>query len=177
MILRVLTLLGVFGSAAITPLAATTLQQLSLDAMIAQSSAIVRGYATPVSSFQRGSMIYTSYRFEISSTLKGKANSVIEIAVPGGDFAGKHQAVAGAPALQAGTEYVIFVWTSPSGIHHIIGLNQGMYELHVNSTGETVLTRGPLNTKTLDAAGKGAADSAQTLRLNDLSARIARSVN
>ncbi len=161
--------------AAAPPLPATTLQILSLDSMIAKSSTIVRARPAPVSSFQRGGMIYTSYRLNVSATLKGNPVSTLQVAVPGGDYQGMHQAVAGSPGLQTGAEYVVFVWTAPSGANYIMGLSQGLFEVHTNASGAVVLTRGPASAKVIDAAGSGVNDNGMTLLLTDLQAKIAQS--
>ena len=172
--MRTVTLIGVLALGAVLPLAATTLQILSVDAMVAKSSAIVRARPTPVSSFQRGGLIYTSYRLEVSATLKGNPVSNLQVAVPGGSFQGMHQSVAGSPGLQTGSEYVFFVWTAPSGNNYILGLSQGLFEVHANASGAVVLTRGPASAKTIDAAGSAVNDNGATLLLTDLQAKIAQ---
>jgi len=171
--MRNVTMLGLLALAAVLPLPATTLQLLSVDSMIAKSSAIVRGRPTPLASFQRGGMIYTTYRVDVSATLKGGAVATLQVAVPGGDYRGAHQAVAGSPGLTAGAEYVMFVWTAPSGTNYIIGLSQGLFEVHTNASGAVVLTRGPASAKVIDAAGSGVNDGGVTLLLTDLQAKIA----
>jgi hypothetical protein len=171
--MRNVTLLGVLALAAVLPLPATTLQLLSVESMVAKSSAIMRARPTPVSSFQRGGMIYTSYRLDVSATLKGSAVSTLQVAIPGGNYQGMHQAVAGSPGLQAGSEYVFFVWTAPSGANYIMGLSQGLFEVHTNASGAVVLTRGPASAKVIDAAGSGVNDHGLTLLLTDLRAKIA----
>jgi hypothetical protein len=173
--MRHVTLLGVLALAAVLPLPATTLQLLSVDSMIAKSAVIVRARPTPVSNFLRGGMIYTSYRLNVSATLKGDPVSTLQVAVPGGDYRGMHQSVAGSPGLQAGSEYVMFIWTAPSGANYIIGLSQGLFEVHTNASGAVVLTRGPASAKVIDAAGSGVNDHGVTLLLTDLEAKIAQS--
>ncbi len=170
--MRTAILFGVLTLAALLPLEATTLQILSVDTMVAKSSLIVRARPTPVSSFQRGGLIYTSYRLDVSATLKGNPVSALQVNVPGGSYQGMHQAVAGAPGIQAGSEYVLFIWTAPSGSNYIVGLSQGLFEVHTNASGVVVLTRGPADAKTLDAAGGAATDHGATLLLSDLPAKI-----
>jgi hypothetical protein len=172
--MRTVTLFVLLALAAFLPIEATTLQILSVDTMVAKSSTIVRARPTPVSSFQRGGIIYTSYRLDVSATLKGNPVSVLQVAVPGGSYQGMHQSVAGAPGLQSGNEYVLFIWTAPSGSNYIVGLSQGLFEIHTNASGAVVLTRGPADAKTIDAAGSAAADNGATLLLSDLQAKIAQ---
>jgi hypothetical protein len=174
--MRTITTLGTVLLGAILPLCATTLQILSVDSMIAKSSMIVRARPTPLSSFQRGGLIYTSYRLSVSATLKGDPVSTLQVAVPGGNYQGLHQAVAGSPGLETGSEYVMFIWTSPRGSNYILGLSQGLFEVHTNTSGAVVLTRGPASAKTIDAAGSAVSDKGATLLFTDLKAKIAQSV-
>jgi hypothetical protein len=167
--------LGCAALALPAPAGATTLQLLSVDSMLAKSSVIVRARPTPQSSFQRGNIIYTSYRLAVTSTLKGNPVSTLDVAVPGGDYRGMHQAVAGAPGLKSGQEYVVFVWTAPSGTNYIMGLSQGLFEVHTNASGAVVLTRGPASAKVIDAAGSGVSDNGATLLLSDLQSKIEQS--
>ena len=173
--MRTVTLLGVLALAAVGSLQATTLQILSVDDMVAKSSLIVRARPTPVSNFQRSGIIYTSYRLEVSAALKGNPGATLQVAVPGGNYQGLQQAVAGSPGLQAGNEYVLFIWTAPSGSNYIVGLSQGLFEVHTNASGAVVRTRGPADAKTIDAAGSAGAGSGATLLLSDLQTKIAQS--
>jgi hypothetical protein len=173
-IMRTLTFLGVLVLGSVLPLPATTLQILSVDAMVAKSSMIVRARPAPVSTFQRGGMIYTSYRLEVSATLKGNPVQALQVAIPGGNYQGMHQAVAGSPGLQTGREYVLFIWTAPSGSNYIVGLSQGLFQVHTSASGAVVLTRGPADAKTIDAAGSAVSDNGATLLLTDLQAKIAQ---
>src|ERR1035441_2650536 len=92
---RALSLASILALTTILPLAATTLQRLSVDDLVGKSTGIVRATAVPVSSFQRSGMIYTTYRLEVSEALKGSTGATVEVAVPGGDYQGLHQSVAG----------------------------------------------------------------------------------
>jgi hypothetical protein len=55
-----------------------------------------------------------------------------------------------------------------------VGLSQGLFEVHTNASGAVVLTRGPADAKTIDAAGSAVSDSGATLLLTDLQAKIAQ---
>jgi hypothetical protein len=117
-------------------------------------------------------MIYTNYRLSVTSTLKGTPASSLQVAVPGGDYRGMHQSVSGAPVFTAGQEYVLFLWTGPSGTNYVVGMGQGVFQVQTNSSGAVVLTRGPVDAQVLDAAGTVAATPALTLLLTDLQAKI-----
>ena len=119
---------------------ATTLQMLSTDQMIRQSTAIVRAKVTGSSTIARGSAIYTVYRLSVEETLKG-SGTFDSVSVPGGALGGLRQMVSGAPSLAIGQDYVIFLWTSRSGLTQIIGLSQGLFSVTLDSSGDGVLTR------------------------------------
>src|SRR5580704_11820147 len=121
------------GLAILASAGATTLQKLSLDDMIQQSTGIVRAKVTGSRSALRGQNIYTYYRLHVLETARAleaaKVNpgQDIEVAVPGGSVNGVRQVAIGAPELNAGAEYVVFLWTGKSGLTQIIGLSQGLF--------------------------------------------------
>src|SRR5271157_5153149 len=166
--MRTFSLAAILAMTTLLPAAATTLQRLSVDDMVAKSTGIVRATVTPVSSFQRNGMIYTAYRLAVRETLKGSPVATIEVAVPGGDFHGLHQTVAGSPALRPGGEYVVFYWTGPRGTSYIVGLGQGLFEIHADAAGEVVLTRRAMSSEVFGAEGGQTPDHGLTLRWKDL---------
>ena len=104
---------------------AATLQQLSMDQMTQSATAIVRARVTGSSASFTGSTIYTHYTLQISETWKGTPGT--DVMLPGGVSGRYRQSFPGIPALQTGSEYVLFLWkSSTTGITHIIGLNQGI---------------------------------------------------
>lgn len=150
---------------------ATTLEQLSVDQMIQKSTAIVRAKVTGSFAASRNGTIYTYYRLQVSETLKSSAPAAtpasLEVAVPGGVLGRVMQSVAGAPELKTGGDYVLFLWTSRSGLTQIIGLSQGAFDVQGSS-----LARRPGDTQMLDAAGREVVDTGVTLGLNELRLRI-----
>src|SRR5690242_14609373 len=117
---------------------ATTLQKLTTDDMIRQSSGIVRAKVTGARAAMRGRDVYTYYQFQVSENLKGSSPQQIEVAVPGGVTRGMRQMVPGAPSMAGGQEYVIFLWTSKSGLTQVIGLSQGLFSVAQNAAGDTM---------------------------------------
>jgi hypothetical protein len=154
-------------------LQAATLEQLSMDEMIAKSTAIVRGKVSSSAPFVRNSIIYTCYNIQVSEALKGTVAGQTSVCVAGGASQGLRQTYSGAPDLTAGTEYVLFLWAGKSGMNQLIGLTQGLFTLARNSAGETVLSRPASVEPMFDSSGRAVADKAVSLRLRDLSARIA----
>src|ERR1700722_13396983 len=154
--------------------AATTLQQLSTNAMIQQSTAIVRVQVTGSTPVLRGREIYTQYQFTVLETLKAAPNGVDanSVSVPGGTMQGIRQMVAGAPALVSGQQYVIFLWTSKSGLTQIIGLSQGLFNVMQDSSGAQVLVRPATAATMVGQNGAPVADTAVTMTLSALRAQI-----
>ncbi len=147
---------------------ATTLERLSLDEMAAKSHIIVRATVLGQTAMQRGSLVYTVYSLKVSEKLKGDAGETLRVSVPGGTIGRIRQSFAGTPTLQTGSEYVVFVWKGQSGILHIIGLSQGLFDLKVNQAGETVLMRGVLDAELVDKSGKEVQSQPVTLTLEGL---------
>lgn len=155
-------------------LQAATLERLSLDEMTQKSTAIVRGRVTGSYAAQRGSMIYTHYQVDVSERWKGADTGGTEIVVPGGVAGGLRQAFSGVPRLGTGREYVLFLWTGPSGLTHLIGLSQGVFDLSRDAGGEWTAYRPASSEVMLDRDGNPVRDRAVTLRLNDLRQRVGR---
>lgn len=109
------------------PLRCATLEQLSLDDMIARSTVIVRGKVASSYAAFSGRMIYTHYTVQVSERFKGVGQGSIDVAVPGGTANRVRQTFEGAPVFQAGEEYVFFLWTGKSGPTQVVGLTQGLF--------------------------------------------------
>jgi hypothetical protein len=150
---------------------ATTLQQLSTDDMIRQSTAIVRAKVTGSSSTLRGRNIYTYYQFQVLETLKS-GGTPAQVAVPGGAANGLREMVPGAPMLNNGQEYVIFLWTSKSGLTQVIGLSQGLFNVLQDTLGNAVLVRPAAAGLVLDHDGNVVNDTAVSMKLSDLRVEV-----
>ncbi|HZL57423.1 MAG TPA: hypothetical protein VFC21_10095 [Bryobacteraceae bacterium] len=150
---------------------AATLQQLSVDQMSQSATAIVRATVTGSSASFTGSTIYTHYSLKVSESWKGFTPT--EVMVPGGIANGSRQSFPGVPELTAGTEYLMFLWTSPAtGITHLIGLSQGLFNLSRQSDGVTLATRPLIGEMILDAAGRRVADRAVQMPLTQMKSRV-----
>jgi len=166
-------LLTLVVGAACMPARGATLEKLSLDDMILKSTAIVRGTVSGSAAAARGPVIYTHYAVQVTERYKGSAPEGQDVAVPGGSANGFRQSFPGSPELTAGSEYVFFLWTGPSGITQIIGLTQGLFTLTGTASGTTI-TRPPSPEEVLDpATGQQVKDQSISIRLSDLKARIA----
>jgi hypothetical protein len=121
-----------------------------------------------------GGIIYTHYKIQVAETFKGPAQSSVEIMIPGGALNGARQTFAGSPSLNAGDDFVFFLWTSKSGITWITGLTQGLFNLTADSTAaEPTAIRPASHELMLDpVSGRQVKDTAMNMRLSDLRARI-----
>jgi hypothetical protein len=155
---------------------ATTLLKMSMNDLIAQSTHIVRARITGSRSAAMGQDIYTYYQLQVSETLKRGAILPAEVAVPGGVYGNLRQIGVGSPVLVQGQEYVLFLWTSRSGMTQVIGLSQGMFNLRQDASGETVLNRPAITDQMLDKSGKAVTDTAVTMKWSDLRSLIVRTL-
>jgi hypothetical protein len=165
------------GLAAVACARATTLEQLSLDDMIRQSTGIVRAKVTGSSSALRGQNIYTYYHLRILETAKmggSPGAREIDVAVPGGTVNGARRVVVGAPELTTGRQYVVFLWTSRSGLTQIIGLSQGLFLAVQDGSGKISLARPAATDLMLDKNGKTVEGQALALEWSDLRTRVQR---
>jgi hypothetical protein len=167
---RVLTAILWLGS--IVSAWATTLRKLSIDDMIQQSTAIARVKVTGSSAAFRGKDIYTSYQLQVIENMKAASPQSLAVAVPGGLAGGVRQMVAGAPVLANGQEYVIFLWTSKSGLTQVIGLSQGLFAVTQNSAGAAVIVRPASISMMLNQSGQVVTDQPVSMTLTALRSEI-----
>ncbi len=154
---------------------AATLQQLSMDQMSQSATSIVRASVTGSYTSVINSTIYTHYKLQVRETWKG--SSAVEVLLPGGVANGLRQAFPGVPALSVGSEYVLFLWKSSStGIVHVIGLTQGIYNVSGQADGSTVAWRPKIGEMMLDSAGKRVADQAVSIDLNAMRLQVRKTL-
>lgn len=160
----------------VAPVHATTLQRLELDEIIQKSTAIVRAKVLGSAGTLRGQDIYTNYQLQVLENFKAASLQPMEVAIPGGEARGLRQIVSGAPVLNAGQEYVLFLWTSRSGLTQVIGLSQGMFEVTPGAAGDPVVGRRATSELMLDKSGHAVTDQALVMRLSDLRTRIRKTL-
>jgi hypothetical protein len=157
----------------VVALPAATLERLSLDDLIGQSTIIVRGKIVDSYAAANGPVIYTHYRVQTSETLKGSARGTIEFQMPGGIANNLRQSFAGVPSFKAGDEYVFFLWTGKSGSTQVLGLTQGLFSVAPGGGSDPLTTRGASHEVMLDrGTGKQVKDQTLTMHLSELRARI-----
>jgi len=155
---------GLCLASASVPAGATTLQQLSLGEMAQKSTAIVRAKVTGAVEVLRGTDVYTVYQLETFETVKAP-NGIkpAEVAVPGGVAGGLRQIVPGVPVLRAGQEYILFLWTSRSGLTQLMGMSQGLFTVERTTAGDVIVTRAAAGEQMLDGAGRAVRDEALSM--------------
>ena len=151
---------------------ASTLLQLSLNDMILQSTSIVRGKVQSAYVSQKGSVIYTHYQVQVSATFKGTPTPTVDLAILGGVSNGVRQIFAGAPTFANGQDYVLFLWTSKSGITQVIGLSQGLFKVVPDVSGQSIVMRAAASEPMLNASGQPVTDSDFQMSLSSLQSRI-----
>ena len=162
-------------AALLAPIQASTLLQLSLDDMIGKSTMIVRGKVQQqtYAGFQ-GHMIWTHYTVQVSETLKGSPVRQLDVVVPGGNSKGIQQTYSGAPTFSIDQGYVMFLWTSKSGLTQVIGLSQGLFAVVPDSAGNSMVIRAAASERMLNISGQPVSDSDIQMNLTDLRNRIQR---
>ena len=141
--------------------------------MIQKSTMIVRGTIQPgTTAAFRGPLIYTHYQLAVTTTYKGAPGPFIDVAVPGGALNGIQQPVAGAPMLTAGQDYVIFLWTSNSGLTQVIGLSQGLFTVSTTAQGQVIVSRGATSETMLNSSGQIVTDTNIQMPLSQLASMI-----
>jgi hypothetical protein len=149
---------------------ATTLEQLTLDEMARKSTAIVRARVMASHGVMRSGSVYTYFGLKVLENWKGQP--VTEVAIPGGVADGVRQIVSGAPELKPGQEYVLFLWTSRSGLTQVMGLTQGLFKVSGESSGEAVAQRPAASELILNRSGVPVQDRNVAMPLHDLRARV-----
>jgi len=159
------------------PAKATTLQQLSLGEMAQKSTAVVRAKVMGSIEVLRGTDVFTVYRLDILETVKAP-NGIkpADVAVPGGIAGGLRQVVPGAPVLNAGQEYVLFLWTSRSGLTQVMGMSQGLFTVERTTAGDVIATRAAAGEQILDSAGRAVRDEGLSMPWAELKSKVLKTL-
>ncbi len=176
LLMRVLAIFVCLAGAWV-PADATTLQQLSLGEMAQKATAIVRAKVTGSVEVLRGTDVFTVYQLETLETVKAP-NGIkpTDVAVPGGIAGGLRQVVAGAPALHAGQEYVLFLWTSRSGLTQLMGMSQGLFAVERTTAGDVIATRAAAGEQILDGAGRAVRDEILSMPWAELKFKVMKTL-
>lgn len=152
---------------------ATTLERLTVNDMTDKSTAIVRATASLVGGELQSGVIYTHYQLTVTEVWKGSASRTVDVWVPGGVANGIRQLVPGAPSFDAGTDYVVFLWTGKSGRTQVIGLSQGLFRVATDTSGNRMAERPGVSEMMIDPrTGRPVTDETVRIRVSDLKAQV-----
>jgi hypothetical protein len=156
------------------PLSGVTMQQLSMDDLAVKSTAIVRGHVVDSYTVLTGPTVYTHYHVAVTDTWKGASGSTVDVALPGGTAAGIRQSYPGVPQLIIGTDYVLYLWTSPaSGITLPTGFSQGIFAVSSGTSVNPLISRPATAELMLDSSGHPVQDLAVSMPLADMKTHVA----
>jgi hypothetical protein len=82
-----------------------------------------------------------------------------------------HQVYSGAPTFVPGQDYILFLWTSRSGLTQVMGLSQGLFSVNMVS-GVPTVTRAATTQNLLSAAGQSISDTNFSMSLASFRANI-----
>jgi hypothetical protein len=134
-------MLGIIGACfGSVPAVGTTLIALSLEDLTLDSDYIVTGYVLDSTSFLNEGRLFTLHRIRTDRILDDSLESgeIIEIVTAGGHSEWFSQRVFGAPELEVGGQYLLFL--KRHGVNDIvrpIGMSQGAYPVIADPTTRT----------------------------------------
>jgi hypothetical protein len=150
------------------------MQQLSMDDLAVKSTAIIRGHVIDSYTATSGPAIYTHYHVAVTETWKGAAVATMDVALPGGTTGGVRQSYPGVPQLSTGTDYVLYLWTSPSsGITFPTGFDQGIFTVTGSTPAGLLTSRSATSELMLDAKGRPVQDRPVSMHLADMKSQVA----
>ena len=158
---------------AAAPVGAVTLQQLSMDELIARSTAIIQGRVLGSYAAWSNGEVFTHVQVQVSACWKGASAGVADLVVPGGTLPSRvRQSIPGVPHLGEGQEYVLYLWTNRAGLTFVTGFQQGVFEVSQAADGQLMVQRPATSEMMLDRGGKPVADSPVRMRLQDMLSRV-----
>jgi hypothetical protein len=150
-----------------------TLEQLSEQRLIEESTEIVRGTVLFCQQTYRQPVIWTICDVTVTERFKGGAGNRVQVAIPGGTAGGFRQNFEGTPNLERNGEYLFFLWQGKSGLKQIMGLSQGLLNVVRDERGSLVLVRGKIEEQMVDAAGRAVEDGGLKMPLEQMRREIA----
>ncbi len=154
------------------PARAVTLRQLSMDELIAQSTAIVQGRVLGSYTTLNQGEVLTHVKVQVSARWKGDSADVAEIVFPGGAAGHRRQSIPGMPQLLEGQQYVLYLWTNRAGMTYVTGFQQGIFTVSAGADGQKMVQRSSTSEMMLDQAGKPVADSPVRMPLQEMLTRV-----
>ena len=155
-------------------LSATTLERLSMNDMTDKCHVVVRATVLNGSSEYSNGIVVTHYQLNVLEVWKGSVSSVVDLYVRGGRAGGIRELVPGAPTLDVGSEYVVFLWNGPSGRAQIMGLSQGLFNVTKDPATNSVMLERPGAKETMvdPVTGNPVTDQAVRMKAADVKAMV-----
>jgi hypothetical protein len=150
------------------PAAAATLERLEPAKMMELSTEIVRGKVLYCTASYRPPVVWTNCEVEVLERLKGQGGARVMVSVPGGTSSGIRQTYSGAPVLERGADYLLFLWQGKSSLKQIVGLSQGLLTIVKDEKGNLVAFRNKIEERMVDARGVEVEDKALRIRLTEM---------
>ena len=141
---RILTIL-VLG-AMVSPAGATVLVPASLTELAHDARIIARGHVVAVDGRWTDDRrtVETIVTLEAESYLKGQFGQTLQFRVPGGTLGRFRNIVMGAPRFEVGQRVVVFLGVAGPQVPYILGLNQGVYRVDVDPSGQALVSPPPV---------------------------------
>ena len=134
-------------------LCASSLPQLSMEELVAQSDTIVSGHVVRAWAAMdaENRFIWTHYEIKVGATLKGQIQASVVVGEPGGTLHGVTLLAPGATQYTVGEEVSVFLYRTPIGYLRTTNYGQGKFvfspdrHLHANQAinvgGATIAAR------------------------------------
>lgn len=135
-------LIAVFVLLVSAAVRATVLVPATLDDLVREAGAIVRGRVVAVDSRVTADRreIDTIVTLAAEASLKGPLESTVQFLVPGGTVGRYRRVFVGAPEFAVGQRAIVFLgWNGPS-YPYLIGLGQGVFRILEDDRGASLVT-------------------------------------
>ncbi len=153
------------------------MQQLSMGDLAVKSTAIIRGQVAGSYTALSGPTIYTHYRVAVTEAWKGGGVATIDVALPGGTANGIRQSYPGVPQLSIGVDYVLYLWTSPTGITLPTGFSQGIFTVTGSTPSGLLTSRSASSESMVDSSGHRVQDQPVSMPLAVMRTQVATSLS
>src|SRR5947209_1168176 len=112
-------------------LGAAAIPRLSLQALVAQSGAIVEGQVVRswAAMDSENRFIWTHYEIKVSNTLKGRPKASVVVSEPGGTLNGVSLLVPGSTHYDVGEKVSAFLYRTPIGYWRTTNYGQGKFPI------------------------------------------------
>lgn len=127
--LRGLVLVAALAAMQSMPFMATTVKRMDLPELVAASDSIIQGRVDSVEARWEDNLAYTYVSVSVVDPLKGERRRSVLIRQVGGKIGALSVTVSGSPAFRNGDQVIVFLKGQTGATFHVVGLNQGKYEI------------------------------------------------